>query len=108
MPRDRPDLLAQHPPRVITREGRIALLIEISDAMVSGARPSREAELWLGSAFSAFLAVGGPLERHLRLGQRGSHYTAQRLAAIIREEGKPAAIVAESNPSPHSSERKRA
>jgi hypothetical protein len=73
-------LLAQRVPRSLTREGRVLLLAEVTDALLAGKLPSREAALFVGSALRAFWQAGGPLERHLRIGApRGSHHRPEVL-----------------------------
>ncbi len=79
------DLLPR-PPRTHDREGRVSLLVEAADAMLAGKRPSRETELFLGSALSAWLTDHGSLTRdYLRVdGIPGSHRTAAHIAQNIR------------------------
>ncbi|MGE0583466.1 MAG: hypothetical protein AB7P31_15190 [Steroidobacteraceae bacterium] len=74
-------------PRALDRAGRVQLLKECADALLSGRAPSPEASAFLGAAIAGWLARGGSLERrYLRVAQRGSHLTAQRLAALIDDE----------------------
>ncbi len=68
-------------PTGYTREHRIRLLREVADALIAGHRASREAELFIGSAFDAWLREGGgigSLERdYLRVTPpRGCRLTA--------------------------------
>ncbi len=75
-------------PTGYTREHRIRLLREVADALLGGRRASREAELFIGSAFDAWLREGGgigALERDfLRVTPpRGSRRTP---AEILRHE----------------------
>jgi hypothetical protein len=80
MPDSGAGLLAQRVPRSLTREGRVLLLAEVTDALLAGKLPSREAALFVGSALRAFWQTGGPLERHLRIGApRGSHHRPEVL-----------------------------
>jgi len=74
-------------PGALTREGRVALVHEAAAALLDGRAPRPEAAIFLGSALHHWLARGGSLERdYLRVHQRGSHLTPQRLAALIVDE----------------------
>ena len=79
---------AQQAPRALSRAGRCKLLAEAAQALLAGKLPSREAQLFLGGAISAWLAQGGKLERYLQVHQRGSHLTPQRLIADEREKSE--------------------
>ena len=85
-------LLSQRPPRSLSREGRVALLAEVADALLRGEAPGREAALFVGSALSAWLRMDGPFERHARVGApRGSHHKPSVLyARLIGDERKVA------------------
>jgi hypothetical protein len=65
------------------RVHRVALLREFANAMLAGQLPSREAQLFIGSAVQAYLTQGGDLERDfLRVkAPQGSHLTPQALAS---------------------------
>lgn len=88
----RDGILGQHVPLALTREGRVELLAEVAAALLDGRRPSREAELFVGSALSAWLRAGGAFEAHARVtAPRGSHRTLRALAAVIADERSRAA-----------------
>jgi len=87
-PRELQAILAgSQAPRALDRAGRVALLAEAATALLDGRVPRAEAAVFLGSALHNWLARGGSLERqYLRVHQRGSHLTPQRLAALIDDE----------------------
>ena len=77
--------------RTQTREGRIALLGEVGEALLAGRLPSREAALFLGSALMAWLAHGGNFERDfLEVRKPKSHNTVARVWAQLRAEAEAA------------------
>ena len=78
---------AQRAPRALSRAGRCKLLAEAAQALLAGKLPSRESQMFLGGAISAWLAQGGKLERYLQVNLRGSHRTPHRL---IDDEGADA------------------
>lgn len=79
--RDGGPLREQAPPRSLTRAGRVALLLEVADALLNGRKPGREAALFLASAVLSWRDGSGSLEAHLRIGApRGSHQTARAIA----------------------------
>jgi hypothetical protein len=79
-------LAPQRAPLVLDRAGRVKLVAETAAALLGGRLPSREAQLFVGGAISAWLAQGGRLERFLQVHQRGSHLTPARLLGLIDDE----------------------
>lgn len=79
-------------PAEFSRRTRVRLLREVADALMRGEAPSREASLFVAGALSGWLAQGGSLERdYLKVSApRGSHDTAQQLAAELARFDSPA------------------
>ena len=68
------------PPADHSREGRIALLAEVFQALVDGRMPSRAAAKFVGACGMAWLQQGGSLEKRWRVqAQAGSHWTPAKL-----------------------------
>ena len=78
-------ILAQNVPCALSRERRIALLLEAAAALEAGEPVPFEAAKFLGGALSAWLSAGGSLERqHLRVSAiAGSHHTPTFIARQI-------------------------
>jgi hypothetical protein len=75
-------------PRAFDRVGRIELLGEAATALSEGRLPALEARTFLAAALQAYLGQRGthlPLDRFLRITQRGSHATPSAVwAARLR------------------------
>lgn len=68
------------PPPQLSREDRVRLCGEFSEAALAGRAPSRDAMLFVAGAVSAWLARGGSLERdYLQVIVNGSHRTPNRV-----------------------------
>jgi hypothetical protein len=74
-------------PARMSREGRIALIGAVAQALLDGRLPSNEARLFVGGALMAWLEQGGHLERNfLRVRKPQSHNTVVRVWARLRAE----------------------
>lgn len=63
-------------PAALTRKGRVALLVEVANALLSGREPTREAALFVGTALDQWLKRGGNLEKeYLQVVKAHSHHT---------------------------------
>lgn len=71
------DVWGGRAPADLDREGRIALLAEVFDALMDGRMPSRRAALFVGGGGMQWLRDGGSLERtYWRVSApAGSHHT---------------------------------
>jgi hypothetical protein len=79
------DDLRECTPKSQYREGRVALLAELAEALIEGQHASREAALFVGRAISSWLEKGGRLEDHLRVRPpKGSKRTPKSLYAKAR------------------------
>lgn len=75
-------------PAAITREDRVRMLAEVSQALLDGEAPSRAAALFVGGAIASWLAEGGDLAKDfLKVNRRGSHLTPARIwQSLIADE----------------------
>ena len=85
---------ARLPPPVLDRAGRVKLLLELADALLTNRMPSRASALFMGGALQGWLESGGrcgSLERtYLRVvGPPRSRLTPGRLAARCARTATP-------------------
>lgn len=80
------------PPASLTREGRVRLIGEVTQALLKGELPSRQARLWVGGALLEWLQRGGNLERdYFEVTKPKSHHTPSAIWRALHpdEGGKP-------------------
>ena len=97
------DLLAQNLPVSLSRERRIALLVEAADALLNDREVPHDAAAYVGRALANWLTHGGNLERDfLRVSAApGSHRTPTAIARhLIHDERKEAHPQEENTSSP--------
>jgi len=73
-------------PLHLTREGRVRMVRQVTQALLAGKKPPAEAGLFVGGALLKWLQAGGNLERDYLCisAPRGSHKTPQ---VLIADEG---------------------
>lgn len=70
-------------PAALTREGRVALIVEVADALLAGRLPRTEAALFVGGSLQKWLQDSGDLVRdYFQVTKAKSHYTP---SAIFRQ-----------------------
>ena len=75
-------------PAGLSREDRVRLLGEFSDAVLAGRTPSRESSMFVCAGISAWLSGGGSLEGdYWRVkAPAGSHHTAPHIWQVMRDK----------------------